>query len=155
MPDENLFRLIERNVRVPDKVLGDIRSLIAACGQGERGILELVARHGAERFDALCRDLLDYTERFTRAEIARLPKGTWNFVDHLDNDGISPEPIRFEVTLTIAADEVTIDFTGTAPQVKGPSTASIPSRCRRRLPACARWSTCRSPTMPAISARSR
>lgn len=43
VPDENLFRLIERNVRVPDKVLGDIRSLIAACGQGERGILDLVA----------------------------------------------------------------------------------------------------------------
>ena len=139
VPDENLFRLIERNVRVPDKVLGDIRSLIAACGQGERGILDLVGRYGADRFDALCRDLLDYTERFTRAEIQRLPKGTWNFVDHLDNDGISPDPIRFEVTLTIAGDEITIDFTGTAPQVKGaincvyPFTLSTALACVRSM----------------------
>ncbi len=35
-PDETMFRLIERNVRVPDKVLGDIRSLVAACVVGER-----------------------------------------------------------------------------------------------------------------------
>jgi N-methylhydantoinase B len=35
-PDENLFRIIERNVCVPDKVIGDIRSLIAACVVGER-----------------------------------------------------------------------------------------------------------------------
>ncbi|WP_374441355.1 hydantoinase B/oxoprolinase family protein [Stella sp.] len=137
--DENLFRLIERNVRVPDKVLGDIRSLIAACNQGERGILDLVERYGADRFAAHCRDLLDYTERFTRAEIAKLPKGTWHFVDHLDNDGISPDPIRFEVTLTIAGEEITIDFTGTAPQVKGaincvyPFTLSTALACVRSM----------------------
>ncbi|MCC7273794.1 MAG: hydantoinase B/oxoprolinase family protein [Alphaproteobacteria bacterium] len=138
-PDENLFRLIERNVRVPDKVLGDIRSLIAACGQGERGILDLVGRYGAEGFAAHCRDLLDYTERFTRAEIARLPAGTYRFVDHLDNDGISPDPIRFEVAVTIAGEEMTIDFTGTAPQVKGaincvyPFTLSTALACVRSI----------------------
>ncbi|MGE0725701.1 MAG: hydantoinase B/oxoprolinase family protein [Alphaproteobacteria bacterium] len=138
-PDENLFRLIERNVRVPDKVLGDIRSLIAACGQGERGILDLVGRYGVEGFAAHCRDLLDYTERFTRAEIARLPPGTYRFVDHLDNDGISPNPIRFEVAVTIAGEEMTIDFTGTAPQVKGaincvyPFTLSTALACVRSI----------------------
>lgn len=125
-------------MRVPDKVLGDIRSLIAACGQGERGILDLVGRYGAEGFAAHCRDLLDYTERFTRAEIARLPAGTYRFVDHLDNDGISPDPIRFEVAVTMAQ-EMTIDFTGTAPQVKGaincvyPFTLSTALACVRSI----------------------
>lgn len=119
VPDENLFRLIDRNVRAPDKVLGDIRSLIAACAQGERGLLDLIGRYGADGFAALCDDLLDYTERFTRSEIARLPDGVYHFVDHLDNDGISSDPIRFEVTVTIAGEEITIDFTGTAPQVRG------------------------------------
>ena len=138
-PDENLFRLIERNGRVPDKVLGDIRSLIAACGQGERAIQALVERYGAEGFAAHCRDLLDYTERFTRAEIAKLPKGTWRFVDHLDNDGITQDPIRFEVAVTIEGDGMTIDFTGTAPQVQGaincvyPFTLSTALACVRSI----------------------
>lgn len=138
-PDENLFRLIERNVRVPEKVLGDIRSLIAACIVGERELVRLVERHGAAGFERHCRDLLDYTERFTRAEIAKLPKGTWNFVDHLDGDGIDPDPIRFEATVTIRADSLTIDFTGSAPQVRGaincvyPFTLSTALACVRSI----------------------
>jgi N-methylhydantoinase B len=138
-PDENLFRIIERNVRVPDKVIGDIRSLVAACVVGERELKKLADRYGAQPFLGYCRELLDYTERFTRAEIARLPKGTWRFVDHLDGDGIDPGPIRFVATVTIAADELTIDFTGTAPQVRGaincvyPFTLSTALACVRSI----------------------
>jgi N-methylhydantoinase B len=138
-PDENLFRLIERNVRVPDKVIGDIRSLIAACLVGEREMVKLAERYGAAAFAQYCVDLLDYTERFTRAEIARLPKGTWRFVDHLDGDGIDPRPIKFVATITIGADDMTIDFTGTAPQVRGaincvyPFTLSTALACVRSI----------------------
>jgi N-methylhydantoinase B len=139
VPDENLFRIIERNVRVPDKVIGDIRSLVAACAVGERGWLALAERYGVRAFLDCCRDLLDYTERFTRAEIGRLPKGTWRFVDYLDGDGIDPGPIRFVATVTIGADELTIDFTGTAPQVRGaincvyPFTLSTALACVRSI----------------------
>ena len=133
-PDETMFRLIECNVRVPDKVLGDIRSLIAACCVGEREFIKLVERYGAFEFDAYCRDLLDYTERFTRSEIAKLPKGTWRFVDHLDGDGIDPDPIPIVATVTIAGDEMTIDLTGSAPRCAVRSIAfSVHAVDRARL----------------------
>jgi len=138
-PDELLFRLIERNVRVPDKVLGDIRALIAACTVGEREFVTLAQRYGLEAFEQYCRELLDYTERFTRSEIARLPKGTWRFVDFLDGDGIDPDPIRFEATVTIRADDMTIDLTGSSPQVRGaincvyPFTLSTALACVRSI----------------------
>ncbi len=138
-PDEFLFRLIERNVRVPDKVIGDIRSLVAACVVGEREFVKLTQRYGVDAFEQLCRDLLDYTERFTRAEIARLPKGTWRFVDHLDGDGIDARPIRFEAAVTIRADDMTIDLTGSSPQVRGaincvyPFTLSTALACVRSI----------------------
>ncbi|HLX28347.1 MAG TPA: hydantoinase B/oxoprolinase family protein [Casimicrobiaceae bacterium] len=138
-PDEFMFRLIARNVRVPDKVLGDVRSLIAACSVGERELIRLARRHGVERFERCCRELLDYTERFTRREIAKLPKGTWRFVDHLDNDGIDPDPIRIEASVTIAGDEMTIDLTGSSPQVRGaincvyPFTLSTALACVRSI----------------------
>lgn len=136
-PDETMLRLIECNVRVPDKVLGDIRSLIAACCVGEREFIKLVERYGAFEFDAYCRDLLDYTERFTRSEIAKLPKGTWRFVDHLDGDGIDPDPIPIVATVTIAGDEMTIDLTGSAPQVRGAINCVFPFTLSTAL-ACVR-----------------
>jgi N-methylhydantoinase B len=138
-PDETMFRLIERNVRVPDMVLGDIRSLIAACIVGERELIKLNERYGRIEFEQYCRDLLDYTERFTRSEIAKLPKGTWHFVDHLDGDGLDPGPIRIEATVTIRADNMTIDLTGSAPQVRGaincvyPFTLSTALACVRSI----------------------
>lgn len=139
LPDETLFRIIERNVRVPDKVIGDIRSLIAACTVGEREIVRLAQRYGTVEFEQYCRELLDYTERFTRAEIAKLPKGTWRFEDYLDGDGIDPGPIKFVATVTIGAEDLTIDFTGTAPQVRGaincvyPFTLSTALACVRSI----------------------
>jgi N-methylhydantoinase B len=124
---------------VPDKVLGDIRSLIAACAVGEREFVNLAQRHGVDAFEQSCRAVLDYTERFTRSEIAKLPKGTWRFVDHLDSDGIDPDPIRIEAAVTIAGDEMTIDLTGSAPQVRGaincvyPFTLSTALACVRSI----------------------
>src|SRR5213076_1233582 len=106
---------------------------------GERAFIKLAERYGASRFDAHCRDLLDYTERFTRSEIAKLPKGTWRFVDHLDGDGIDPDPIPIVATVTIAGDEMTIDLTGSAPQVRGaincvfPFTLSTALACVRSI----------------------
>ena len=138
-PDEFVPRLIARNVRVPDKVLGDIRSLVAACTVGERELLLLARRHGVDTLETICRELLDYTERFTRREIMKLPKGTWRFVDHLDNDGIDPDPIRIEAAVTIDGDKMTIDLTGSAPQVRGaincvyPFTLSTALACVRSI----------------------
>jgi N-methylhydantoinase B len=120
-------------------VLGDIRSLVSACIVGERELIKLNERYGRMVFEQHCRDLLDYTERFTRSEIARLPKGTWRFVDHLDGDGLDPGPIRIEATVTIRADDMTIDLTGSAPQVRGaincvyPFTLSTALACVRSI----------------------
>ncbi|MFZ4531542.1 MAG: hydantoinase B/oxoprolinase family protein, partial [Alsobacter sp.] len=138
-PDDAMFRLIERNVRVPDKVLGDVRSLIAACAIGEREILKLCDQYGSAEFIDLCHHLLDYTERFTRSEIAKLPDGVYRFVDFIDSDGIDSGPIRFEVAITVAGEEMLVDFDGTSPQVRGaincvfPFTRSASLGCIRSI----------------------
>ncbi|MFQ5829130.1 MAG: hydantoinase B/oxoprolinase family protein [Candidatus Methylomirabilia bacterium] len=118
-PQEEIFRLIERNVRVPEKVLGDVRALLAACAIGEREYLKLVGRYGLAELEGYCTELLDYTEQFTRAEIAALPDGECAFTDYIDDDGIDPTPVRFQVRVTVEGTSLTCDFTGTSPQVKG------------------------------------
>ena len=114
-----IFRILERNVRVPDLVMGDLRSEIAACRIGERGLLKLVEHYNLEQFQAYCQALLDYTERFTRSEIARMPAGTYSFTDYLDGDGVQPGAIKFQVAVTVSGDSMTIDFAGTSAQVRG------------------------------------
>ena len=117
-PVDAILRIIERNVRVPDKVLGDINSQIAACKTGERGLLELIEHYGPDEFRRYCRELLAYTEQYTRAEIAKLPDGRYEFTDHLDSDGLESGPITLRCAVEVSGDAMTIDFTGTSPQVK-------------------------------------
>src|SRR5580700_6298149 len=118
--NETLFALIEKNVRVPVKVFGDLRAQLAACHIAEQAVLELAARYGNERLQAYMTELVDYAERMTRAAIRELPDGVYNFLDHIDDDGIDVGvPIPLKVAITKSADRIHVDWTGTAPQVKG------------------------------------
>ena len=118
-PNETFFKIMAHNTRVPDKQAGDMRAQIAACNTAERGFKALVERHGSPAFRAMIEDLHDYAERVTRAEIAALPDGTWSFTDWIDGLGDKPEPIPLKATATIRGDRMTVDWTGSSPQVKG------------------------------------
>jgi len=125
-PVEAVFELIDRNVRVPRQVLGDVRSQVAACLTGERGYLRLIAQHGAERFRVCTTALLDQAERLACAAITRMPDGRYEFTDWIDDDGIDPDPIPLRVALTVAGDRLTADFTGSAAQVRGGINSPLP-----------------------------
>jgi N-methylhydantoinase B len=119
-PNDTLFALIERNVRVPERVFGDLRSQLGACHVAEAAFLRLVARHGAATVKAQMEALIDHTERLTRAALRQLPDGEWAFEDWIDDDGIEVgRPIRLFVTVRKSGDRLQADWTGTAPQVKG------------------------------------
>jgi N-methylhydantoinase B len=63
--------------------------------------------------------LLDYSERVTRRAIQEIPDGTYRVLDYMDDDGLTEEPVPIAVAITIAGDQMTIDFTGTSPQRAG------------------------------------
>lgn len=113
-----LLAIVEKNTRQPTQVLGDIRAQLAACRAGERGLTELVRRYGADTAHAYMDELQRLGERLTRAEIAALPDGEVRFVDWIDGVGDDPQPLRIEVAVRIDGDELSIDFTGTEPQVE-------------------------------------
>ena len=119
VPNQAIFDIIRANVRVPHMTLGDLNAQLAACHIGERGVLELIERYGADAFEAYAADLIDYTERLVRAEIANWPDGRHHFVDHLDSDGVGGPPVRLEVAIEVRGDTLRADFTGSDPQVRG------------------------------------
>ena len=117
---EALFALIESNVRVPVKVFGDLRAQLAACHIAEQALGELAARYGETKLAQYMTELVDYAERMTRAAISDLPDGVYEFLDHIDDDGIDVgRPIPLKVAVTKSGDRIAVDWTGSSPQVKG------------------------------------
>jgi N-methylhydantoinase B len=123
-PNQAVFEIIAKNVRVPENLLGDLRAQLSAIHIGERGFQELVDRWGKARLLEALTDLMAYTERLARAEIAAWPDGRYEFTDYIDDDGMDPNPIPIAVTVTVSGDSLEIDFTGTAPQVRGAINAT-------------------------------
>ena len=130
-PNAAVHAMIRANCRIPDVVLGDFAAQVVACRTGEAGLLKLVGAYGLETLLEHLRDLLDYTERLTRAEIRSLPDGTYRYTDYMDDDGFRPEPIPISVKITIRDDEIEADFEGSSPQlpVSLNSTLSFTKSC--------------------------
>ncbi len=118
-PNETLFAIIEKNVRVPVKLLGDFRAQVSALRTGEAGVRELVVRYGKATVKRYWAELLDHAERMTRAAIRDLPRGSWRFEDQLDSDGLVARPVKLKVKVTIGDGTITADWTGSSPQVAG------------------------------------
>jgi N-methylhydantoinase B len=116
-PNETLLKVIEKNTRQPVEVLGDIRAQVAACATGERGLIEILERYGADEAHRYMDELQAQAEKLMRAEIAALPDGVYHFEDFIDGFGDTPVPLRISVALTVAGDGIEIDLTGTAEQV--------------------------------------
>jgi N-methylhydantoinase B len=125
-PNRTLFGIIEKNTRLPLKVLGDIRAQVAACNTAERSFVALTERYGVETIRHYAEELLDYSERMMRAEIAKLPDGEYDFTDFIDGLGEAPEPIRFQVRVSVRGDEIAVDWTGTSLQVSAGINTPIP-----------------------------
>ncbi len=116
----DVFDLILAQIRSKHETGGDFRAQIAANATGVRRLQALVARHGLETVAGTMRELLDYTERRTRAEIAALPHGVYEAEGTVDVDGYTDEPVRLQARIEITADGVAFDLTGSDPQRRAP-----------------------------------
>lgn len=119
--NRQVWRTLWQNIRSPEMVVGDIEAQVAACRVGEQRFLELVDRFGLETVLAASEALMNYSERMMRQAIERLPDGIYaaeGFIDgFLDDPDPAKKDLRIAVTITIEASNMTIDLTGTSPQI--------------------------------------
>ena len=114
--DDGLLERLLAQMRNPDERRGDLRAQLAAHHLAARRIAELTARHGRERVAAAMDELHAYSERRVRAGIAALPDGRFEATDVLE----APEgELELRAAVTVAGEQVEIDFAGTAPQHPG------------------------------------
>jgi N-methylhydantoinase B len=124
-PIQSLIDLIAANVRLPDMTLGDMYAQAASLRLGERRFQELCQKYGLDVVQYSIEKLLDYGERMTLLELAKLPKGVYEAEDWIDDDGIGNGPFPVRVKVTVSDDEFICDFTGTHPQVPGPVNCAL------------------------------
>ncbi len=117
---DDIFRLVLAQIRSKHETAGDFRAQIAANTTGVRRVQALVARHGIETIRATMEELLEYTERRARAELAMLPHGVYEAEGSVDNDGYTDEPVKLKARIEIGPHGVSFDTTGSDPQRRAP-----------------------------------
>src|SRR3984885_9454500 len=115
----DVMQIVLANVRTPEEREGDLLAQVMSNRRGEDRLLEIVSRYGLARVRRSAGELLNYSERVTRAMLRQIPDGEYRFHDFLDDDGVTDEPVRIAVTVRVKHDEVEVDFTGSSAQVAG------------------------------------
>ena len=112
--DATLERLLRKNVRVPDQVMGDLYAQFTALSLMEQRVVALLEEHALASLEPLAAEIHDRSERAMRAAIRKVPNGVYR--QRAISDGLA-EPIELALTLTLADDSIALDYAGSAPQV--------------------------------------
>jgi len=119
--DEELTAIIRTNCRLPEFAMGDFRAQIAAIRTGERRVMRLIERYGAEIFKQSVKRIFDQSEQLARAAVQTIPDGVYEAESFMDDDGVNiGRPIPIKIRVEITADQMTVDLSGVSPQVAGP-----------------------------------
>jgi N-methylhydantoinase B len=123
---EDVWSLLLANSRTPVLLDGDLRAMIGSTSVGAKQLLELVQELGGRSIaQAYLNGVLSYAERRMRLAIAELPPGLYPGEDSMNTDCFERQAIAVRVLLTVAEDSITVDFSGTSPQMKGFKNSSI------------------------------
>lgn len=119
-PIEEVYRIIECNSRMPVELMGDIAAQLAGCLLGRDLMTTLANKYGVATYRQASKLILDQSEAAARALIRSMPDGEYAYETFLDNDRMSDTPLPFRVKVIVSGDELTVDFSEIADQVKGP-----------------------------------
>jgi N-methylhydantoinase B len=117
--------LVMRNVRLPKQAWGDLQAQIASAITAERRVAHLCDRYGLSAVRQASTRAIDYTRARWRTGLSVIPDGEYHAEDFMDNDGWSAEPRVIKVAIRKAGEKISVDFTGTSPQARGPINSTL------------------------------
>ncbi len=115
--EPDIMRILLGNVRLPEKVRGDLFAQRNANHVGAERLRKLIGDHSLEQFELIVEEILSRSEARTRELLAALPQGTFSFEDQIDDYGPGTDPIRVCVDVTLDKDGTTVDFSRSSDQV--------------------------------------
>jgi N-methylhydantoinase B len=120
--NDEAFKIVKRNTRVPEMLAADLDSEVQACLMGAKRMAELFQRFGTEQVEACFQAVLDKCRDIYRQEL--LPKiadGEYAWEDYVEHDGVTdPKLHKLALRMVKKGERITLDFSGTDPQSSGP-----------------------------------
>ncbi|MFC1892443.1 hydantoinase B/oxoprolinase family protein [Chloroflexota bacterium] len=145
--NEDVVNIIRKNVRVPDQVIGDIMGEVNAVNATKMSVLRTCDEFGGKVVVEAAEELLNRAEAMSRANIAAMPDGIYEFIDYADNDGVDfSKRLKLQAKVTISGSDLSVDFTGTGPQNKGAAGNLVFSATRSAVYHAVR--VCLDPSIP-------
>jgi N-methylhydantoinase B len=122
MLNEDAYKIIFRNTRIPESLAGDIDGEAAACRMGAERIADLFARYGRATIEACFEAIIQRcADTFRREILPKIPDGTYTWEDSIEHDGVEPPRLHtIRLTMTKTPEKIILDFNGTSPQTAGP-----------------------------------
>ena len=122
---KDVWKIILTNHRTPKSTWGDYHAMIGSLKVAQTRLLEMLDRYGPGFLTRAADQLMDYSERFMRAEISEIPDGVYAAEDCMEDDGVSNQPYFGRLKLTVQGDEVIADWRLSDLQARGPINATF------------------------------
>ena len=123
---EDVYRIALANSRLPRAVAGDINAELVGVRAGAAAFQRVVGRYGLRAFEESVERIFDHGEAVVRSFFEQIPDGRYIGRGTLDDDGISADPIIFEVEVQVEASSVRIDYSRAPDQRRGPVNSALP-----------------------------
>lgn len=122
---DDLWNLLLINSRTPELLDGDLRAMLGSTRIGGERVAALAGELGLGSYFSHLAGVLDHAEQRMRQAVAALPDGTYLGEDHTDNDCFKAVDVAVRVALTVKGDSITLDFSGSDPQMEGFKNSSL------------------------------
>ncbi|UCH27480.1 MAG: hydantoinase B/oxoprolinase family protein [Trueperaceae bacterium] len=124
---DDVYRTVLANSRMPAAVEGDIRAEITGVRTGGEALLRLIRRYGLVDFKQAVEHMFDHAEATVRRYFEEIPDGQYRGFGMMDDNGVEPDPVPFEVVLEVKGSTVQIDYSNAPGQQRGPINCPLPS----------------------------
>jgi N-methylhydantoinase B len=124
--DDDLYRTLLANSRVPKALAGDLNAEIVSLRTGAAAFQKIVERYGREVFEAVVERMLDHGEATVRAFFDKIPDGRYTGHAVLDSDGVGDDEVPFDVVVEVEGSSVRVDFTEVPDALAGPLNCPQP-----------------------------
>ena len=118
---KDVWKIILSNHRTPKSSWGDLHAMVGSLSIAENRLLRLMERYGPESLAMASDQLLDYSERWMRAEMREIPRGVYRAKDCMEDDGITNQPVWMRLKLIVDGNEIIADWTESDPKPRSPS----------------------------------
>jgi|TARA_B100000925_G_scaffold165663_1_gene124673 N-methylhydantoinase B len=125
--EEDIFKLIKANSRVPKAIEGDLNAQLNGIIAGANALKRIVNKFGYELFYASVLEIYEHGEKLVRKSLQKIPDGTYSGFGQMDSNGVDEGVVKFKISIEVKGSDLILDFTDAPDQQNGPINCPLPS----------------------------